>query len=180
MKIYTILFLIFLVLSITGCQRSATTTVHEREEVQYGKESKPIKEFWETKDGLHFIGVASDQKTLNGGKRMAQLMANRGISERVSLKLRSEVAGGLDGEGANYISDVIAQVSQNTLSGVTPVQSWHKRANRSDGIVYECYYEVKISKDDYNKVIEGARKEVKEKAPNNEIKERALDALKKL
>ena len=181
---YKLSIAVILILICQGCTSSQKKTdgpvAVEREDVTYGKSSKQAQEFWKDKNGYHYLAVAHDQKTLNGGKRVAQVMANRGIAEAIQLKIRSEVAIGTDDAGAQFMSDVVAQVTQQVLNGVTPEKSWHKKGQRSDGVIYECYSQVVISEADFKSAIDQAKGHIRKKAPNSEIKAKALEALSKI
>lgn len=132
--------------------------------LKYGKDVEDIKSYWKDSKGHHFVGIAENQPSLEAGRRLALIMSHRAVSEKIGATLRAETTAKLETSGMNAesaersFSDIVSQISQNLLSGMTPEKSWHQSAvNSSRKTVYRCFHQVVITDADLNESIERAK-----------------------
>lgn len=160
MKSSLFVILVGLTILVSGCMGRN----EDPNTLKYGKEVDDIKSYWKDGKGHHFVGTAENQVSLEAGRRLALLMAHRAVSEKIGTTLRAETSTRLETSGVGSetadrsFSDIVSQVSQNLLSGMTPERAWHQSAvNKNKMTVYKCFHQVVISDEDLTESIERAR-----------------------
>lgn len=140
-------------ITILGC--SATTEMGKIKVVEEsgGREGwvKSDKDYFEKDERMYFRSLITDRQDLAYAKREAKGEAVKNITEKISIKVRTEFESAVRGtnvdpEGlSRFTADAVAWVSENLyIQGISPTKSYWQRVEKRTPEGYKYFYNVYV------------------------------------